>query len=318
MKVFISRKIQGDIEQRLRKEGHTVSVWQENRPPTAQELIHHCKDVHGLVCMLSDEINQSLIEACPNLRVIANYAVGYNNIDLSFASSKNISVGNTPDVLTDATADLALTLTMSLSRHIISANKQAAAGLWKGFSPRDFLGQNLRDKVVGIIGAGRIGSRYATTMHRAFNTKTLYYSRSPKTQLEQVISATKVPLEELLKSSDIISLHLPSTSTTQNLLDQYELSLLKPSAILINTARGDIINQEALVSVLKQKKIFGAALDVMTPEPLPKEHELFKLENCLITPHIGSATMQARTSMSEICFLNIMAGLKGEKLPYKV
>lgn len=318
MKIFVTRKILTPEHELFKKKGILVDVWEKALPPTHEELIERSRDSHGIISMLSDNINQVFINQCPNLKVIANYAVGYNNIDIKTAKKNGIQVGNTPDVLTNATADLAMALTLSCSRNIAASSLSAKEGHWKGFEPMGHLGIDLRGKTIGILGAGRIGSCYAQLMYNCFKTKTQYYSRNSNLDLEKQIGAIRCELKTLLATSDIISIHLPLTEVTRYILNSEHIRLIKENAILINTARGEILDQKELVNSLRENKIFAAGLDVTSPEPLPIDHELFQLNNCIITPHIGSASFSARSDMSLICFEHMLQGLAGERLCFLV
>lgn len=310
-KVLITRKILSDGPDLLKKHGIEIELNNLNRPLTYEELNDRAKNVDGIISMLSDRLDQNFFLKNPHLKVISNYAVGFNNIDLETATKLKVPVGNTPDVLTQATAEVALGLMISAARNFNSANAEAVAGLWKDWNPTGHLGYSLREKKLGIIGMGRIGLRLAEMCKDAFRMNILYTSQSIK---ENRLNAQKVSLEELLKESDFVSIHTPLNPETRNLIGLSELNLMKKSAVLINTARGEIIDQEALISALKDNKIFAAGLDVTTPEPLPKDNELFQLKNALILPHIGSASYEARRAMSLMCAKNIIAAFEGRSL----
>jgi glyoxylate reductase len=295
----------------MRDQGLEVVINDQDAPLPYSELLTRVQGFDALITMLSDKIDESFLKACPQLKVISNYAVGYNNIDTNAATLLRIPVGNTPDVLTEATAEVALGLMIAASRNFLSANKSASVGAWKNWDPTGHLGQALKGKTLGVIGFGRIGHRLAQMCAHAFSMKIQYYSQSIK---ENTLGATRVDLTSLLKESDFVSIHLPLNNQTKKLIGLKELSMMKSSAVLINTARGEIIDQDDLVTALKNNLLFAAGLDVTEPEPLPVDHELFACQNAYILPHIGSATYEARREMSILVAKNIIAGLKGERL----
>lgn len=278
-------------------------------------LLEKVKGIDGLLCLLADTIDKEVMEAAgPQLKIIANYAVGYNNIDVEEATKKGIMVTNTPGVLTETTADLAWALMMAIARRIVEGDKFVRAGKFRGWEPMLLLGTDLYGATLGIVGFGRIGQAVA---RRAigFNMKVLYYSRSRvNEQIEKELNATYVDLETLLKESDFVSLHLPLTKQTYHLIGQDQLKLMKKEAYLINTARGPIVDEKALVKALKENWIRGAALDVFENEP-QIEPELLELENVVLAPHIGSASYNTRTKMSIMAAENIVKALSGEIPP---
>lgn len=314
-KVFITRDILPDGLELLKSQGFEVEVNSEDRPLLYAELMEKAKKSDALITMLSDKIDQNFLEANSHLKVISNYAVGFNNIDLKTANRLTIAIGNTPDVLTEATAEIALGLMIAASRNFKEAANSAKDGRWTQFEPRGHLGHALRGKSLGIVGMGRIGLRLAEMAAHAFKMNILYTAHSEK---NNSINAKKVSLDSLLQDSDFISLHVPLNPESRNLIGKNEFMQMKKEAVLINTSRGEVIDQDALIWALKEKKIFAAGLDVTTPEPLPLSSELFKLENVFILPHIGSATYEARRAMSIMCAKNIIAGLEGRELESQV
>jgi glyoxylate reductase len=258
--------------------------------------------------MLSDRVDAELIAAAPELRAIANYAVGYDNIDLAAAAARNIPVGNTPDVLTDATADLAFALLMAAARKLAEADAAVREGDWKTWEPGRYLGADVHGATLGIIGFGRIGQAVAERA-AGFSMRVIHTSRSTDADEE---------LNELLEHSDFVSIHAPLTPETHHLIDEAALQRMKRSAILINTARGELVDQQALTRALHAGAIAGAALDVTVPEPLPAEDPLLKAPNLIVTPHIGSATRTARERMAELAVDNLLAGLDGRPMPHQV
>jgi glyoxylate reductase len=267
----------------------------------------------GLFTLLTIPVTEIVLSKSPRLRVVSNMAVGVDNIDVKACTLRKIPVGNTPGVLTESTADLTMALLLSIARNIPRASLDAREGRWKTWAPSGWLGMELKDSTLGIIGMGKIGKAVARRA-MGFGMKILF--SDPETRSE--INSTQVPLVELLKNSDIISLHTPLTDDTRGIINQSTLSMMKPSAILINTARGPLIDTHAIVDALVNHKIASAALDVTDPEPLPPTHPLYGLPNCLIVPHIGSATQQTRRKMAELACKNLLAGLEGERLPHCV
>lgn len=310
-KVFITQKLPGDIDLLLKSHGFIIDVYEKDSLIPKNELIKRAKDADAIICLLSNSIDKEVIDNLKNCKVIANYAVGYNNIDVKYAKSKNIVVTNTPDVLTDATADLTVGLILACARRFHESEKIVRTGKFKGWKPSLLLGIELANKTVGIIGAGRIGTEVAKRL-KAFKTKIIYYNRTQKKLIENSTDAKRVSLNYLLKNSDIISLHVPLTEKTFHLLNKDNLSLLKPNAILVNTSRGEIIDEKALIEILKQKKIFSGGFDVYENEPNINK-ELLKLDNVFLLPHIGSATYEARTKMALLAAKNVISVLKGKK-----
>ena len=286
-------------------------------PPSRGLLLEHIKGKDGLLCMLSDKIDAEVMDAAgPQLKVISNYAVGFDNIDIAQATARKISVGNTPGILTDATADFAFALLLAAARRVAEAQQYIKADKWKTWGPSMLLGPDLAGATLGIIGFGRIGQAMAKRAS-GFDMRVLYFS--PTSQPVPGISATPTgSLESLLNKSDFVSLHVPLTDKTRHMVDAKFLAMMKPTAILMNTSRGQIVDQDALHAALKEKRIFAAALDVTDPEPLPVTHPLLTLDNCLITPHIASGGKQTREKMSVVAAENLIAGLKGEHLPFCV
>jgi len=269
------------------------------------------QDAAGVICLLSDKLDESVLAKAPQLRVVSIMAAGYDNVDVAACTARKIPVGNTPGIMTNATADIAMGLLLSITRKIEKASADARNGLWQTWSPTGWLGSELDGKTIGILGMGKIGKAVAKRAS-AFGMKVIYYSRSTVVDGDYYRSAN---LEDLLGNSDVVSLHCPLNNETNSLINAHSLKLMKRSAILINTSRGKVVDQEALVEALKKGTIAGAALDVTDPEPLSASHPLFQLENCLILPHIGSATVETRKKMAEMACINLLAGLAGQKMP---
>ncbi len=310
-KVFVARLIPEVALDYLKKKGYKVSVYLKDFPIPRRELIKRAKDADAVISLLTENFDRELIDSLAKCKVIANYAVGYNNIDVEYARKKNIIVTNTPDVLTDSTADLAVTLALMCARRAAEGLNMLKQGKYEGWKPMLLLGIQLKNKTFGIIGAGRIGTAVGLRM-KALGVKIIYFSQFKNTLLEKKTGAKKVSLNKLLKDSDFVSVHLPLTEKTHHILDKEKLGLMKKDAVLINTARGEIIDENALINVLKKKKIFAAGLDVFEGEPAVSK-ELLNLDNAIILPHIGSATREARRDMALLAAKNVHAVLSGKK-----
>lgn len=288
-----------------------------NATALAAELAAHLPEAEGLFSLLTIPVDAALLAAAPRLRVVSNMAVGYDNVDVAACTRRGIPVGNTPGVLTDATADLAFALLLAAARRLPEASADARAGRWTTWEPAGWLGADLTDATLGIVGMGKIGYAVARRGH-AFGLRIVYTDPGTHDAAEREFGATRVPFDALLSMSDFVSLHCPLTAATRGLIDEAALRRMKPSAILVNTARGPVVDQEALYRALSEGWIAAAALDVTTPEPLPAGHPLYDLPNCLIAPHIGSATHGTRRRMAELACANLLAGLSGERLPHCV
>jgi glyoxylate reductase len=312
-KVFVTRVIP-DKGLDLVREFCNVDLWQSELPPTPEELSQHLRGVDGLLCLLTDKIDGDVMDqAGPRLKVISNHAVGFDNIDVPAATRRGIPVGNTPGVLTDATADFAFALLMAVARRIPEAEQYVQDGRWKTWGPMTLLGVDIQGATLGLVGFGRIGQAVARRA-RGFDMRVIFYDPGEKKPYPD-LNATPVDFETLLAESDFISLHIPLRPDTRHLIDSEALSKMKPNGVLINTARGPVVDAEALYEALKAKQIFGAGLDVTDPEPLPMDSPLLELENLVIVPHIASASKSSREKMSEMAAQNLIAGLKGERLP---
>ncbi|MGD9520195.1 MAG: 2-hydroxyacid dehydrogenase, partial [Armatimonadota bacterium] len=268
--------------------------------------------------LLTDRVDAELMDAAPKLKVIANYAVGYDNIDVDAATARGIKVGNTPGVLTEATADFAFCLMCAAARRIVEGVLYARNGHWHTWEPRGHLGQELWGATIGILGMGRIGYAMAYRAHRGFNMRVLYHDVRENEHAEQNLGAQRVDLDTLLSESDYLSIHTDLNPSTEGLFGREEFAKMKDRAVLINSARGPIVQTEALYEALRDRVIWAAALDVTDPEPLPSDHPLYTLPNCIITPHIASATYTSRNRMAVMAAENILAGLRGDTLPTQV
>ncbi len=279
------------------------------------KLIKHLDKAEGILCLLDDPIPAELLERAPNLKVVSSMAVGVDNIDVAACTRLGIPVGHTPGVLTEGTADLTVALLLAVCRQLPTASKDARQGRWTNWDPTGWLGMDLKNSIVGIIGLGKIGTAVGERL-AAFGAQIIFTNRSSQPEKEKKLNATQVNLDELLRTGDFICLHAPLTEETANLINEQAFQKMKSTAILINAARGAIVDTAALTRALKEGQIRAAGLDVTDPEPLPPNHPLYKMDNCLITPHIGSATFQIRQTMAKIALENLSAGIKGIHLPY--
>lgn len=307
-KVYVTRKITGIAFEKL-KEKCEVTLNLEDRPPTEEELVRGLKDKNGLISLLTDLVTKNVIDSGSSLKVISNYAAGYDNIDVEYATTKKIMVTNTPGVLTSATAELAWALLFATIRRIVEADKFIREDKFKGWAPNLFLGTGIERKVLGIIGAGRIGTAFGLKS-KGFNLKVLYTDLRENPVLEKEVEAERVPLKELLKTSDFVSVHLPLNPDTKHLIGREEINYMKPASYLINTSRGEIIDEIALIEALKNEKIRGAGLDVYEDEPHIPDR-LKNLNNCVLLPHIGSATKETREKMAIMAVENLITALEG-------
>jgi glyoxylate reductase len=315
-RIFVTRRLPGPALDRLSQQ-YEVEIWPDRLPPSYEELTQHVHSADGLLSTISDRIDAPLIDQAQNLRAIANYAVGYDNVDVDAATRRGIPVGNTPDVLTDATADLAFTLLLAAARRLLEAAATVTDGTWDTWDPRGLLGRSVHGKTLGIIGAGRIGEAVAKRAS-GFEMEVLLGARPGQQSTAQLHDEGRTPIPELLQRSDFISIHCPLTEQTRHLIDADALRQMKPTAILVNTARGPIVDQRALATALREGQIAGAALDVTDPEPLPADDPLLQAPNLIVAPHIGSATHEAREQMAQLSVDNLLAALNAEPMPHPV
>ena len=312
-RVFVTRRIPEKGLEAVR-DFCDVDLWHHDLPPTRAELLEHIRGVEGLLCLLTEKIDGEVMDAAGGqLKVISNHAVGFDNIDVKAATQRKIPVGNTPGVLTDATADFTFALLMATARCIPEAERYVRQGKWKTWEPMLLLGVDIRGATLGLIGFGRIGKAVARRA-RGFDMHVIYYDPS-EPEPDPELNASPVDFETLLRNSDFVSLHTPLTPDTHHLIDAAALSKMKRNAVLINTARGPVVDPDALYEALREKRIFGAGLDVTDPEPLPMDSPLLSLDNLVIAPHLGSASKTSREQMSWMAAQNLIAGLKGERLP---
>jgi len=316
-KVYVTRPMAEEALALLRSQAE-VALWPDpDLPPPHEEIVRQVREADGLVCLLTDWIDAEVIAAGARLRVISTVAVGYDNIDVAAATARRIPVCNTPGVLTEATADLTWALLMAAARRVTEAERYLRAGRWKSWSPQLLLGQDVYGATLGLIGLGRIGQAVARRA-RGFDMRVLYHSATRKPEVERELGVGWADLEALLRESDFVSLHVPLTEETRNLIGARELALMKPTAVLINTARGQVVDQEALVATLQGGRLAAAGLDVFQVEPLAADDPLLSLENVVLLPHLGSASVATRRRMAMMAAENLVAGLRGERPPYLV
>jgi glyoxylate reductase len=313
-KVFVTRIIP-DAGLNLIKQSCDAEVWTDPLPPPHAVLLQKIASCEGLVSLLTDKIDAALMDAAPRLKVVSNYAVGFNNVDIAAATERGIAVGNTPGVLTDATADMAFCLLIAAARRLTEGHQYTLSGKWKTWEPLGHLGQDLAGRTLGVLGMGRIGYALAKRCRGGWDMRVLYYDVRRNEQAEKDLGAQFVDLDTLLRESDFISIHTDLNEKTKGLFNAERFQKMKRTAVLINTARGPIIDQKALHGALKAGTIFAAGLDVTDPEPPAPDDPLLKLPNVILAPHIASATVGTRNAMAEICANNLLAGLSGQKLP---
>jgi len=313
-RVFVTRIIPEVGLGRIRQHCD-AEVWTDPLPPPYAVLRQKVAECEGLVSLLTDRIDAPLLDAGSHLKVVSNYAVGFNNVDIPAATERGIAVGNTPGVLTDATADMAFCLLIAAARRLTEAYQYTLSGQWKTWEPLGHLGQDLAGRNLGILGMGRIGYALARRCQRGWDMKVLYHDVRRNDQAEKDLEAKFVDLDTLLTESDYLSIHTDLNDKTRGLFNAERFEKMKPSAVLINTARGPIVDQKALYDALRAGLIFAAGLDVTDPEPPAPNDPLLKLPNLIVAPHIASATIGTRDAMATICANNLIAGLNGDKLP---
>lgn len=310
-KILITRFIPSRGLDLIREHFPIFEISSHDLPPTREQLLEKVHGVEGLLCLLTEKIDSELMDAAgPQLRVISSMSVGVDHVDVAAATARGIPIGNTPGVLTDATADMAFALLFASARRVVEGEKYIRAGLWKTWHPQLLLGADFVGATLGIVGFGRIGQAVAKRA-QGFDMRVIFHDPTA----EPVYGANPVDLDTLLHESDFVSLHVPLTQNTKHLVNVGFLAKMKPNAILVNTARGGVVDQAALYDALRSKRIFAAALDVTDPEPLPMDSPLLELENCLIVPHLGSASHRSRDMMSLLAAQNLIAGLQRERLP---
>jgi glyoxylate reductase len=312
-RVYVTRPVFDQAIERLKRETD-VEVNTDERVLSKSELISHLRETDGALTLLTDVINREVLEACPRLKVIANFAVGFNNVDIDAANQLGVIVTNTPGVLTETTADFAWTLLMAAARRVVEADRFARAGKFKMWGPKMFLGHDIYGKTLGLIGLGRIGQAVARRAS-GFNMKVVFHDAEPiPEQVLNDLRVTRVPLEELLRISDFISVHVPLLPETKHLLSDRTFAMMKPTCVVVNTSRGPVVDEKALIRALKNGNIAAAGLDVFEREP-EIEPELFDIDNVVIAPHIASASHETRMKMCMMATENLLASLKGNRPP---
>jgi glyoxylate reductase len=294
-----------------------AEIWSGELPPPRETLLRQVRDIQGLVCLLTDQIDRKVMNEAPNLRVISNCAAGFDNIDVAEATRRGIVVGNTPDVLTETTADFAFALMMTAARRITEGDRQVRKGRWKTWGPMILMGKDVHEATLGIVGLGRIG-RAVARRAKGFGMNVIYYNRTRRQEIENELGLQYADFDRLLSDSDFITIHVNLTPETHHLIGKAQLEKMKADSVLVNTSRGQVVDNTALYEALRAGKIASAALDVSEPEPLPADHPLLTLDNVVITPHIASASVTTRNKMANLAAENLIAGLKGEMPPRPV
>ncbi len=307
--VFVTRALPGDPLPPLRQLAD-VDVWPDEAPPPHDELVRRAASSDALLTMLTDPIDAAVLDAGKRLRIVATMAVGYDNIDVAAATERGILVTNTPGVLTETTADLTFALLLAAARRIVEGDRLTRSGGWRSWHPSFLLGHDVYGATLGIVGLGQIGLAVARRA-RGFGMRILYHSRTRHPQAEADLGLEFVPLDRLLAESDFVTLHVYLSPQTRHLIGERELALMKPTAILVNAARGQVVDQRALYEALKQRRIMAAALDVAAVEPIPPDDPLLTLDNVVVTPHIGSASVATRGRMAEMAVDSILTVFRG-------
>jgi len=312
-RVFVTRIIPEAGLARIKAECD-AEVWANPLPPPCDLIRRKVADCDGLVSLLTDRVDAALLDGAPRLKVVSNYAVGFNNVDVKAATQRGVCVGNTPGVLTDATADMAFCLLIGAARRLVEGDRYSRSGAWKTWEPLGHLGQDLVNRTLGIVGMGRIGYALAKRC-KGWDMRILYQDVYRSEKAEKELGAVQVDLDTLLRESDFVSVHTDLNESTRGLFNLARFRQMKRTAVFINSARGPVMVQKDLVEALKSGVIFAAGLDVTDPEPPAADDPLLSLPNVIVAPHIASATVGTRNAMAEICANNLLAGLRGEKLP---
>jgi glyoxylate reductase len=315
IKVLVTRTIPVLGVEMLRNEGFSVTAWPHERPMTDQELMSESKKNNVILCVSADNIGTDFINACSHLQMISQFAVGYDNIDVSLATKLGIPIGYAPGAMNEATADIAFGLMISVGRKFFYMHKGILKGAWTYFKPNANLGIEFNNKTLGIFGLGRIGMAMARRCKRAYNMSIIYCNRRPNLEAEKLYGAKQVSFDEMLQQSDVVSVHSVMSKETKEIFDKHAFNKMKPSSIFLNTARGGIHNEKDLIDALKKGTIWGAGLDVTNPEPMKQDNPLLEMENVCILPHIGSATIEARNEMSRMAAENIISYYKSNTVP---
>lgn len=314
MRIAVTRQIPDAGLDLLRATGD-VALWSRPLPPSREELLALAGGADGLLTLLTDRVDGALLDQLPSVRVVSNYAVGFDNIDLQACTERGVAVCTTPDVLTDTTADFAFALLMAVGRRIHESAEAVLNGAWKTWEPLGFLGPDIHGATLGIVGMGRIGQAMARRA-QGFGMRIIYVdARSAPSEIEATTGARRVDLETALRESDFVSLHVPLTEETRGMIGAEQLRMMRPSAVLINTSRGPVVQTEALADALEADTIWAAGLDVTDPEPLPADHRLVRMPRVVVTPHIASASSSTRARMAELAAQNVLAVLRGQTPP---
>jgi glyoxylate reductase len=312
-RVFVARKMPGDALDRLA--GQTeMRLWPEELPPPREVLLAEAREAEGLLTLLTDRVDQELLSQAPRLRAVSNMAVGFDNIDVPACTARRIPVGNTPSVLTDTTADFAFALLMAAARRVVEADAFVRAGKWKTWDPGLLLGVDVHGATISIAGMGQIGQAVARRAH-GFAMRILYTDEIPRPEIEAATGARRVDKAMLIREADFLTLHVPLTPDTRHFIGAAELAAMKSTAWLINTSRGPVVDQRALVEALRAGRPGGAALDVTDPEPVAMDDPLLSLPNLIIAPHIASGSLATRSKMADMAVDNLLAGLEGRRPP---
>ncbi len=315
--VYVSRPLPGRALDLLR-EHCAVQVWPDSEmPPPREVLLEAVREADGLISLVTERVDEELLEAAPRLRVVSNVAVGYDNVDVRAATRRGVVVTNTPDVLTETTADLAWALLLAAARRLAEADRFTRAGRWKAWGLELLLGQDVYGRTLGVVGMGRIG-RAVARRAAGFHMRVLYASRTRREDVERELGAEWRTLDDLLSEADFVSLHTPLTPETRHLIGRDQLRRMKSTAVLVNTARGAVVDEQALVEALRERWIWAAGLDVFEQEPLPADSPLLSLDNVVLAPHIGSASFATRARMAEMAAENCVAVLRGRRPPNPV
>jgi glyoxylate reductase len=311
--VFVARRLPGTALERLAAQTE-LRLWEDELPPPRAVLLAEAREAEGLLTLLTDRVDTELLDQAPKLRAVSNMAVGFDNIDIAACTARRIPVGNTPGVLTETTADFAFALLMAAARRVVEGERFVREGRWKTWDPGLLLGTDVHGATIGIAGMGQIGQAVARRA-RGFAMRILYTDEVARPEIETVTGARRVEKDELLREADFVTLHVPLLPSTRHFIGARELRLMKPTAVLINTSRGPVVDQRALAQALQAGRPAMAALDVTDPEPIPLDDPLLTLPNVVITPHIASASLTTRSKMAEMAVDNLLAGLAGQRPP---
>ena len=312
-RVFVARRMPGTALERLAAQT-AMRLWDDELPPPRDVLLAAAREAEGLLTLLTDRVDQELLDQAPQLRAVSNMAVGFDNIDVAACTARRIAVGNTPGVLTETTADFAFALLMATARRVVEADAFVRAGRWKTWDPGLLLGQDVHGATIGIAGLGQIGQAIARRAH-GFGMRILYTDEIPRPETEAATGAQRVDKDTLIREADFLTLHVPLMPETYHFIGARELALMKPTAVLINTSRGPVVDQKALAEALRAGRPAGAALDVTDPEPISMDDPLLTLPNVIIAPHIASASLATRSKMADMAVDNLLAGLEGRRPP---